>query len=611
MFGFSTKMEGFPVELLKRRSPIGDLDFDAVFPHREMTANQREAFRLIAKWDGRVTLELPTGSGKTAIGYAFLRALAEAGQGPLFYICPTKTLVDQVHRLHPDLVPMYGRHEYDCLYYPDQHRRADEIPCLLLNCPHRVDQESGSVQETGVTPCPYYAQKYRAKRSPIIVCTMAFYLYHILFRPGQEWEEPAGLVIDEAHDIAEAVRRCLTYDISDDHLQRAADLLSTINGSAAETLHQFRKKMVHIIKRRSRRPEVILSDAEIVDLLVILDSLDDRALEKEVRQAVRSGDFDPVADMVALKQLDTIVRGLRRYVRSLEFCLETDRRHALNYTYATWREEPTEHQRARYILTVGSYYVAPLVTKMLAPRTVAYSATIGNTEVFREVTGIGSPVEHLGSDFPHANTRVFLPKDTPDLAFMRRGRNDVNRSLRLIVKACARFAAKGHRALVVVVSEKERKNFVTFSEEAGLDVLTYGNGMPAKEVATRFRDGQAMTLVGTAAQFGQGLDLPDQTAPVIFFLRPGYPSPYDPECQFEERRFRKQVWKQRKWRAMVEALQVRGRNIRSKDDRGVTFFISQQFGGFLYGSLPKWLQEAYCGNKTFDECVEDTLRLLV
>lgn len=598
------------MEHLKRRSPIGDLDFAAVFPHREMTANQREAFRLIAKWGGRVTLELPTGSGKTAVGYTFLRTLAEAGEGPLFYICPTRTLVDQVYRLHPDLVPMYGRHEYDCLYYPEQSKRADEIPCLLLDCKHRVDQATGQVQEPGVTPCPYYLAKYRAKRSSIVVCTMAFYLYHVLFRAGQEWEEPAGLVIDEAHDITEAVRRCLTYDISDDHLYRAAELLSTVNGPAAETLHRFRNKMVHIIKRRSRRTEVILSDAEIVDLLVILNDLDDRALEKDVKAAVRSGVIDPNTDFVALKQLDTIVRGLRRYVRSLEFCLETDQRHALNYTYATWREELSERQRAKYVLTVGSYYVAPLIRKMLAPRTVAYSATIGKGDIFGEVTGVTSPVEYLGSDFPHEHTRVFLPKDTPNLAFNDRSRNDVNRSLRLIVKACQRFAKAGHRSLVVVVSEKERKNFVLFSEEAGLAAMSYGNGVPAKEAATRFRNGEAMVLVGTAAQFGQGIDLPDQTAPVIFFLRPGYPSPYDPESQFEARRFRKQVWKQRKWRAMVEALQVRGRNIRSKNDRGVTFFVSQQFGGFLYGSLPEWLQEAYCGNKTFDECVEDTLKLL-
>jgi Rad3-related DNA helicase len=373
--------------------------------------------------------------------------------------------------------------------------------------------------------------------------------------------------------------------------------------------------MVHIIKKRSRRPEVLLSDAEIVDLLVILNDLDDRALDKELKQAIRGGVIDDEEDEAAVNQLYIIIRGLRRYVRSLEYCLETDQRHALNYTYATWREELTERQRNRYVLTVGSYYVAPLIRKMLAARTVAYSATIGKGDIFEEVTGIKAPVEHLGSEFPHENARVFLPKDTPDLSYNARqrkdrNRNDVNKSLRLIVKACQRFAKAGHRSLVVVVSEKERKNTVLFSEEAGLAAISYGDGIPAKEAATRFRNGEANVLVGTAAQFGQGLDLPDQTAPVIFFLRPGYPSPYDPESQFEERRFRRQVWKHRKWRAMVEALQVRGRNIRSKDDRGVTFFISQQFGAFLYGSLPEWLQEAYCGNKTFNECVEDTLKLL-
>ena len=61
---------------------------------------------------------------------------------------------------------------------------------------------------------------------------------------------------------------------------------------------------------------------------------------------------------------------------------------------------------------------------------------------------------------------------------------------------------------------------------------------------------------------------------------------------------------------MLEMLQVRGRNIRSEDDLGVTFLISQQFRRFAFGTLPEWLQPAYHGEKTFEQCVKDAMELL-
>ena len=118
-------------------------------------------------------------------------------------------------------------------------------------------------------------------------------------------------------------------------------------------------------------------------------------------------------------------------------------------------------------------------------------------------------------------------------------------------------------------------------------------------------------MVGTSANYSEGVDLPQQTAPVIFFLRPGYPRPDSPESQFEDRRFTNgQAWALRNWRVMIEALQVRGRNIRSTEDLGVCFFISQGFRRFLYPSLPDWLKPAYKNDKTMDQAVKEAVKLL-
>ncbi|MBI2984221.1 MAG: hypothetical protein HYY50_01185 [Candidatus Kerfeldbacteria bacterium] len=575
-----------------------------------MRPNQRLGLETIEANDGLATLEAPTGSGKMAIGYTFLKALAAQRLGPLFYIVPTKTQVDQLVRYHPDLIPVYGRNEHDCLYYPDLSLKADEIPTVLCpGCDHFVNQETGAVNVPGVVPCPYYLQKYQAKQAPIVVCTMAFYLFTQLF--SQEWEEPAGLVIDEAHQFPRVVRNCLSYEITDYHLWRSADLLAEIDGVAAHQLRDFGRKMISIIKRKPAGQGTLLKDEEIIQLIELLDVIDAGAVERALSRAIRQGLIDVKQDRETLKQLETIVRDLRRYLHTLEYSLPTKQRHALNYTYGFYEEEMGPNDKAQYRLVIKAHYVAPIIAKILSPRTVAYSATIGDPPIFQGETGIRADVFEFGSEFSHLKTRVFMPTDTKNLAFNTRGRQDVTRTLRLVAKAARRFAQRGHRSLVVIVSEKERQKFLTLAEEERLKVLSYGNGSPAKTVAARFLGGEGDCLVGTTAQYGEGIDLPRQSAPVIFMLRPGYPHPDDPGTQFEERRFSTgQVWAIRQWRVMMEALQVRGRNIRSSDDLGVTFFMSQQFRKFLRSSLPKWLERAYRNTRTFDQCVEETMELL-
>ena len=100
------------------------------------------------------------------------------------------------------------------------------------------------------------------------------------------------------------------------------------------------------------------------------------------------------------------------------------------------------------------------------------------------------------------------------------------------------------------------------------------------------------------------------TAPVIFFLKPGYPNPKDPETQFEEYRFGNMRWRIWNQRVIQQANQVRGRNIRSMTDVGAIFFISQQFKPFVFGSLPPSLQAVYQGQISFDKAVADARKFL-
>jgi Rad3-related DNA helicase len=317
--------------------------------------------------------------------------------------------------------------------------------------------------------------------------------------------------------------------------------------------------------------------------------------------------------METLKHMETVLRDLQRYVTSLGYAIPTEQRAALNYLYAYYKKEDPEDsdrkQKVRYRLVVKAYKVTGMVKKMLGPRSLAMSATIGNN-VFAMETGIDSPVVRLKSDFAASHTRICMPTDTADLAKNNRGKGQPGKTMWRIAEACGAFAEHGHRSLVLVVSNEERMMFHKIAAEYGLDVRTYGNGIAAKDMAVRFRDGEGIVLVGTFAQYGEGYDLPGGIAPITHILRPGWPNPTSPETQFEEERFRNGRWALWTWRVMIEALQGRGRNVRSKTDRGVTIFYSQQFRNFLFASLPEWLYPSYRGEWRLEKCIEDSIALL-
>ena len=602
---------------------MNHLDIARDFPrsrYPSMTGNQKQSFTFLNEHnEGVQVIEAPTGTGKTAIGYTWLKSIARSTDGHLFYLVPNKTLVDEVVRQHPDVSPMYGRNEHPCLYYEGK-LRADEIPCsLLAECPHRVNQDSGETYVAGATPCPYLLQKYgaRSAKKPV-VATYAFYLYAAFF--GRQFE-PAAAVVDEAHGIAKSVRSVLEFRITDWKIDRVIAALEVIESPEVETLQKFRKALTRLAKKRepdTREADAILSFDEISSLIGILEGVDLKKLEGEVAKAAKRGILDPrkEEDRQALKQLEVITKDLRRYIRSFKYSLppEADerarRRHPLNYAFAFWIKEKSPQGHVQYELVVKSYNVAGLIRAMLPERVLAYSATIADPEVFTCETGIDGDFLKLGSDFPSDRTRIFMPTDTPNLSVKARNRRDKTKALRQIARAAKQFGDKGMRSLVVVVSNEEREKFLMLAREEELDAMSYGNGVSPRESAKAFREGKSTVLVGTVANYGEGVDLPNQIAPAIFLYRPAYPNPNDPQTVFEEGRFGNHRWNLWNWRVMIEMLQVRGRNVRSLRDKGVTFLVSQQFRRFAFGSLPEWLKPAYVGDKTFEDCVQETVKLL-
>jgi Rad3-related DNA helicase len=600
--------------------------FAEYFPYHQfpsMTENQTEAFNYLEQNPKiqTVVFEAPTGSGKTLIGGTWLeRERHERGSGHFFYLVPNKTQVDQVVRLYPNMKPVYGRNEHACLFFEDDKLQADEIPCeLLVECPHRVDQETGETHLPGARPCPYLQQKYEARTgSGLVVATHAFYLFAVFF--GQQFQ-PAAVVVDEAHGLAKSLRSVLEHRITDRKLTRIVAALRRINAGQYHQMMRFLRAVIRTVRKHpagQRDERSILTNEQIGRLVEVLEAIDTKELKQDIRAAVDSGVLDPRKDRELLRQLQTITRSLKTYLSTLKFAMAANpqskarRRHPSSYIFAFWlKGKMQDKNRTIHELVIRSYNVAPLIERMLPKRVLAYSATVCDEETFGWENGIRGEFKSLRSTFPSSHTRIFMPTDTPNLSVRLMRKGDKKDTHKLVARAAKQFADRGIRSLVVVTSDQERDDFLAYAKVLRLEAVSYGGTITPRVAARKFRDeGKGMVLVGTASNYGEGLDLPNGTAPVIFFYRPGYASPRDPQTAFEERRWGAAVWSLWNWRVMIELLQVRGRNIRSPQEIGVTFLISQQFRRFVRATLPPWLRPAYVDNRRFKACVEEAMVLL-
>lgn len=573
-----------------------------------MTSTQRAALSNDESVQGSTIQELPTGTGKTAKGFANLLAMRERyGEGTYFYITPNKALVDQVKHSYPEFQVLYGRNEYDCYYYEEPKFKADQVPCSLLSdCPFRVDFETGKTHEPGVRPCPYLHAKWKAK-SKLVVCTMSFFLFASLF--SDQWGEIKGVVVDEAHQIADVIRGALSYEITDYHLEGIIEFLRANRIVGDIEFNSF----LQLVKKAIRKHSVddpLLHDTEIHGFIDVLKGIKRHSLENEVKRALKVRTItDDQREMV--KKLEMVINNLHRYIQSFEFSLDTNKRSALNYTYGYVEPKTSEGQRVKYCLHIKCYHVAPIIKKIFpVNRTFFMSATIGDIDVFRMITGLNSPFFTYPSVFPVENTRIYLPVDIEDLAVSKAKIRGKAKTIRRIARTCKVFVDKGHRSLVLLVSEDERQQFLRMAAEEGLTVVSYGSGVKSKEAVQRFKLGEGDVLAGTFGQYGEGIDLPNQIAPITFVLRPSYPPPGDAKAIYEERRFRQRKWLLWNSRETQRLLQARGRNIRGETDKGVTFCMSLQYKKFILKALPRWLHPAYCHSKTYADCISDALNLL-
>ncbi|MBX4200501.1 DEAD/DEAH box helicase family protein [Candidatus Parcubacteria bacterium] len=616
---------------------------------------QRDAMRALA--EGKWLQQLPTGTGKTALEYAAASyALSKLEPGEtVVWIAPSRAVVAQIKEEHPDVRVVFGQHDHVCPWAHEgfeeepknpvqRHElpvlaanpdvpRVDEVPYMFhKNCPHYVDQKTGQVKDPSAVPCPYYQQTYEAKKGGgIVVMTMSAYTYIMLFgnkQDGDVYQTAYGrvpvLIVDEAHQWPDVIRYTLSYTISNYHVSQAIALLERIHAPEAPILRRFLEAMNEIAHSEDRQPdrEYLLEGDQIEKLLEILDEIEPGIIEGERRRAaIEAGHLKMPTDFRAVRDLERLTRDLRRYGHTMRFGIPVKNdddeviRRPLNYTCSFFQIKKGR-ERVEYLLRLHCHYVAGLIIKRLAPpTTLCFSATIGqNADHFRYETGLRLQMHSAPSPFPATNRRIMVPCDVDDLSRKQdMSGKKKRRTLRAIANGCARLAEQDIRSLVLLVSNKEREQCIAFCEQAGLEVVTYNGHMPAKEAARLFKDGQGQVLIGCMAHYGTGLDLPDGLAGALWLLRPGYPDPESAVAQFEQQRYGKGAWVRTRARVVLQTLQALGRNIRSKDCKGVSLLMSEGFRELVFHNLPPELQAhgVYIGDRDLEECLGEAEDLLV
>lgn len=171
-----------------------------------------------------VILNAPPGVGKSTI-YMGLASLLGARTAVL---TQTKGLQDQ---LDSDFSPMglvqiKGQNNYPCLWFAEERRHlpgCDEGPCHVgLECVHR---EGG---------CHYYDAVRRAARSSLVVTNYSYWMSVRRYADPVTLGPFDALVLDEAHDAAQALADFVKIELHSREVEKQLDLRLPFGASITE-----------------------------------------------------------------------------------------------------------------------------------------------------------------------------------------------------------------------------------------------------------------------------------------------------------------------------------------------------------------------------------------
>lgn len=532
-----------------------ETDILSFFPLEKPRASQKAVLKEIDKAfaSGKrlVLLEAPVGSGKSPIAITMARKF-----GSSHIITPRKSLQDQYFEdFSEDLVLMKGRNAYPCILNASDKVKKSVIKNVQLgkiktptrdedNCANAPCRNNKLVYDTcsSRNPCPYSTAIEVAQNHHTIVHNVHSFIFQTNF--GDKFQQRKLMVIDEAHEIEDALRGFIAKKFTLNHVLTDNQL------PVCETVDQWCDFF--------SKPEFL---PELTDLEISMKESDPTfvtALEKYMLQveSLRSQSEYYNKDFTVKKS--TAYSGQKKVGISFEFIP-----HSLG------------NAAQRYLFDYGE-------------KILLMSGTIYDKDQFCKYLGINPDDAYfirVPSTFPVKNRPIFAKSDYQVDTSHRNWADNFQEMVDKINKVLTIF--KDVKGLIHVPSYDAGYEIAACLPERR--VMTHDRHNLQERLEQFYASDQPLVFISPVCQ--QGVDFKEDRARFQIITRIPYLNTGD---DFVEKKVQNDFpWYN--YKALVVFGQQIGRVNRSESDYGATFLLDERFNRFIAKNsrkLPKWLKDA-------------------
>ena len=534
-------------------------------------------------------IEAPTGIGKTAAAlFGALRALGKGHVTAIFYLTARTTgrraAEDALERMREDAISLRSvtitakekcclLGKPDCMgcpyalgYY--DRRRAALKEALYIQ---RLDAEA--IRELALEHelCPFELSLDMSETADVVICDYNYaFDPRVRIRRYFEGRSGAGLLVDEAHNLADRAREMLSAEISGARLKALRQKIASFEGTDSLMAQLMGELLKALRCPEDASPEALAEPPEAIMKAVkafVEPAAEMQSAEPDVREFL----FDAQWFMTVSKRFrEEDYRAMLLPGEGL-------------WTLRLWCYDPSRHLR-RTLERVGG---AALFSATLAPMSF-YAAQLG-------ADGAGDTALQLESPFPRENLKVLcLP-----VSVSLRDRERTAHAVCQVIHAMA---------------EAKTGNYIAcFPSYAYMNLIYrhYRMLWPCDDVACqqsamseasraafieRFRPEPGRSLVGfivLGGVFAEGVDLPGDRLSGAAIVSTGMP-----QLSFERETLRELMDDADDggtdaaytYPGLRRVLQAAGRVIRTERDRGVVILMDTRYRQEKYAELfpPHW-----------------------
>ena len=562
------------------------------FPYPEYRAGQREMAQAVytaMKRGANALIEAPTGIGKTAAAlFGALRALGRGHVTALFYLTARTTgrraAEDALDRMRQSAAALRSvtitakekcclLEEQDCMGCPYAAGYYDRRRAALKEALYIQKLDADAVRALALEHelCPFELALDMSETADVVICDYNYaFDPRVRIRRYFDTKSSAGLLVDEAHNLADRAREMLSAELSGARLQRVRQKLASFEGKDSPMV-----RLMTPLLKALRCPE----DAEPEAAQELPQALSEAA--KAFAEA--AGELQS-----AEPEAREFIYDAQWFVSVLgRFDPECFRAMLLPdgkwLTARLWCFDPSKHLK-RTLSRVGG---AALFSATLTPVDF-YAAQLG-------ADGDADARLQLDSPFPHENLKVFRLPVSVSLRDRERTKHAVAQVIHAMVSAkngnyIACFPSYAYMNLVF------RHYRMLWPDEPAVCQEPRMSEAQRAAFIERFEPRPQRGLVAfivLGGVFAEGVDLPGDRLSGAAVISTGMP-----QLSFERETLRELyddaddggLDAAYTYPGLRRVLQAAGRVIRTERDRGVVVLMDTRYGQPKYEELfpPHW-----------------------